>query len=156
MGETASDQVQGDEAHGLDDLIDQEQVNEEQQEHEDQQELINADQPTSDEVERAKQMAAMINDKFLVGVNFVCCPSVAIDQIADREKGNEAFFPLALKHGGEVPPWLLTLYKDWMPYIGAAYYMGKTIAVARKVEAAIQEQAEEEHKKQQGDNDGEE
>lgn len=147
-------QGEGNEPHGLDDLIEKESVNEQQQEKQQQQELIKANEPSQAEIEQAKKLAAEINGAFLSGVNYMVCPSVEIDKIAEREKGDEAFYPLALKHGGKMPPWLAVFYEDYKPYIGAAIYMGKTIAVARQVERHIQEQQAEAEKEKQQNSEG--
>lgn len=111
-----------------------------------------ANQPDPDEVERARKLAEKMNASFLWAVNRTQCPHVAIDELVDREKGNEAFEPLAEKWGGEVPPWLEAM----QPYIAAGVYMGTTIITARQAEAAVIEQAERRHQQEQGARDGEE
>lgn len=94
-------------------------------------------QPTREEIERARKLAEKMNEGFLWVVNRTQCPHVDIDQIVDRQKGADAFEPLAERWGGEVPEWL----QQFSPYIGAGVYMATTIVTARQVERQVIEQA---------------
>jgi hypothetical protein len=109
-------------------------------------------QPTPDEAAAAAALAARINGGFLWLVNRTQCPHVDIDELVNREKGNEAFLPLAEKWGGEVPPWLAVLE----PYIAAGVYMGTTIVTAKQVEAQIVAQAKAAAESEAGGDSGEE
>lgn len=97
-----------------------------------------ASKPDPDEIEKARALAERMNGGFLWMVNRTQCPHVKIDEIVEREKGDDAFLPLAEKWGGEVPEWL----QQFSPYIGAGVYMATTIITARQVERQILEQAE--------------
>lgn len=90
-------------------------------------------QPSREEIERARQLAEKMNAGFLWMVNRTQCPHVEISKIVDEQKGVEAFEPLAERWGGEVPEWL----QQFSPYIGAGIYMATTIVTARQVEAQI-------------------
>lgn len=98
-------------------------------------------EPSREELERARKLAEKMNAGFLWMVNRTQCPHVDIDQIVEAEKGIEAFEPLAEKWGGEVPAWV----QQFSPYIGAGVYMATTIVTARQVERQVLEN----HKKQQ-------
>lgn len=90
-------------------------------------------QPSREEIERARKLAEKMNAGFLWMVNRTQCPHVDINKIVDQQKGVEAFEPLAERWGGEVPEWL----QQFSPYIGAGIYMATTIVTARQVEAQI-------------------
>jgi hypothetical protein len=110
-------------------------------------------QPSKAEQQQAEALAARINTGFLWLVNRTQCPHVHIDDIVNREAGNDAFLPLAEKWGGEVPPWMAALE----PYIAAGVYMGSTIVTAKQVEAQVIEDARQAQKAQQeSGGDGEE
>lgn len=108
------------------------------------------DQPSPDDIEAARRLAEKMNDGFLWVVNRTQCPHVQIDQIVDRQKGVDAFEPLAERWGGEVPEWV----QQFMPYIGAGVYMATTIVTARQVERQITEAAEKQQDSE-GGTDGE-
>lgn len=108
-----------------------------------------ANQPDPEEEERARKLAEKINSGFLKAVKFTQAPHVDIEQIVDREKGNEAFLPLAQEFGGEVPPWLAAMIEKYDPYIKAGWYMGTTIYAARKAEAQVLEYLERQRRQQQ-------
>ena len=97
-----------------------------------------ANRPDPEELRQAEQLAKRINAGFLWAVNRTQCPHVNIDEIVNREQGDEAFIPLAEKWGGEVPEWVQAL----QPYIAAGVYMGSTIITARQIERQIIEEAE--------------
>lgn len=111
-----------------------------------------ASRVTPEEAEKARKLAEQMNSSFLWIVNRTQCPHVDIDQIVEREKGVDAFEPLAEKWGGEVPEWLL----QFQPYIGAGVYMATTIVTARQIERQVLEAAAAEKQKQEGGNDGQE
>lgn len=111
-----------------------------------------ANQPDPEETQRAEALAEKINASFLWIVNRTQCPHVNIDEIVNREQGNEAFVPLAEKWGGEVPPWMEAL----QPYLAAGVYMGTTIVTARQVERQIMEQAERQQAEQEEAEHGQE
>lgn len=94
-------------------------------------------EPSPEEEKRARELAERMNAGFLWIVNRTQCPHVNIEEIVDRQKGNEAFEPLAEKWGGEVPAWI----QQFSPYIGAGVYMATTIITARQVERQILEEA---------------
>lgn len=102
-------------------------------------------QPSREEIERARKLAEKMNGGFLWVVNRTQCPHVDIDQIVNREAGNEAFEPLAERWGGEVPAWL----QQFEPYIAAGVYMATTIATARQVERQVIEKARAKQQQQQ-------
>lgn len=126
------------EAHGLDDLMEELGKEEAEKAKAEQEEKEQAEQPSQSDMEKAKALASRMNDGFLWVVDKTVCPSVPIDDVADREKGVEAMLPLALEFGGEVPPFVLVLMKKYGPYIKAGVYMGSTIYAAKATEAAIQ------------------
>ena len=95
-------------------------------------------EPSPEEVKKARELAERMNAGFLWIVNRTQCPHVEIDKIVERAKGDEAFEPLAEKWGGEVPAWV----QQFSPYIGAGVYMATTIITARQVERQILEEAE--------------
>ena len=129
-------EVSENEEFGLDDLIDEESK-------ERAAEALEAEQPSKSEQQRAEEFAAKLNAGFLFGVNKVVCPSVErIDDIVDREAGNEALTPLALEMGGTIPPWLAEFMKKYDPYIKAGVYMGMTVYAASQIEKAIQAEKE--------------
>lgn len=100
-------------------------------------------QPDQSEIERARAFAEKLNTGFLFGVNRLVCPSVVdIDEVVDREAGNEALLPLAMELGGDVPPWVLAFQEKYGPWIKAGVYMGTTIYTLKKVEMMLQEEAE--------------
>jgi hypothetical protein len=112
--------------HGLDEFIaDYEQSEAEQA-------RIDA-KPDASEVKRAEALAEKMNGSFLWLVNRTQCPHVALKEMVNKEEGEAAFYGLAEKWGGEVPPWMEAV----QPYIAAGVYMGVTIAVARDAEAAV-------------------
>jgi len=125
---------------GLDDFI---------QEWEDDQAEAEAEanKVSPEDKEKVRAMAAKMDDGFLWLVTRTQCPHVQLDQMVDREKGREAFMPLAEKFGGEVPPWMI----QFEPYIAAGMYMGGVIMTARKAEAQALAQIE----AQKGAGDGE-
>lgn len=105
-------------------------------------------QPSKEEIERARKLAEKMNDGFLWLVNRTQCPHVNIDQVIEREKGVEAFEPLAERWGGEVPEWL----QQFSPYIGAGVYMATTIVTARQVERQVIEAARAKQQQEGGAN----
>jgi hypothetical protein len=133
------------EGPGLDELM--EQYKEEQTEAE---RLEN--QPDKAEIEQARKLAEKMNSSFLWVVNRTQCPHVAINELVEKEQGDEAFLGLAEKWGGEMPPWLEAL----QPYIAAGVYMGVTISTARAAESQVIAAARaEQAKQQQGADNGE-
>lgn len=111
-----------------------------------------ANQPDPEEIRQAEELAKRINGGFLWVVNRTQCPHVNIDEIVDREQGDEAFLPLAEKWGGEVPEWLQAL----QPYIAAGVYMGSTIITARQIERQMLEEAERRKNREEVHANGEE
>lgn len=103
-------------------------------------------EPTAEEKRKAKQLAEDMNNGFLWGVQNFLCPHVDLDQVIKREKGNQAFEPLAEKFGGEVPEWI----KPFKPYFAAGIYMGMTIREARRYEAMAVEQLKNQAKQEAG------
>lgn len=134
MSEAISNQENED--FNLDDLIEAEaRETKEQQEEE--------AKPDQSELERARAFAEKLNAVFLFGVSKAVCPSVEnIDDIVNREEGNEALTPLALEMGGTVPPWLSEFLAKYDPYIKAGIYAGMTVFTAAKIEKHLQEEAE--------------
>ena len=129
------------EEFGLDDLI-------EAEERESKEKLAEEEKPDDDELEKARAFAEKINMVFLFGVNKAVCPSVeTIDDVIDREAGNEALLPLALSMGGTTPEWMIEFMAKYDPYIKAGVYMGMTVYTASKIEKALKEQAEKEPEK---------
>lgn len=108
-------------------------------------------QPTKDEIERARKLAEKMNSGFLWIVNRTQCPHVKIDQVIDREEGDEAFQALAERWGGEVPEWM----QRFEPYVAAGLYMGTAIVTARQAEAqAVEILKQQAIQQQQGGADG--
>jgi hypothetical protein len=132
------------EEDGLDDLVQEWESEKADAEAE-------ASRPSAEEERRAKELAERMNAGFLWIVNRTQCPHVDIEEIVDREKGNEAFEPLAEKWGGEVPAWV----QQFSPYIGAGVYMATTIVTARQIERQMVEEAERKEKAQGGQDGGE-
>ncbi|WP_250655047.1 hypothetical protein [Alkalimarinus coralli] len=138
------DAVEENEEFGLDDLIEAESVeaaNQAQAENE----------PSVDELERARAFAEKLNGGFLWGVDRFVCPSANIDELIDREAGTEALTPLALEMGGTMPPWLAEALKKYDPYIKAGTYMGVTIWTAQQIEKQIQAANEEQKPERPGE-----
>lgn len=102
-------------------------------------------EPTKAEKEKAEKLARKLNSGFLYVVNRTACPHVKVDQVIDREEGDQAFQDLAERWGGEVPEWLAR----WEPYIAAGVYMGTTIATARQAERQAIEILKAQHQQQQ-------
>lgn len=90
-----------------------------------------ADKLDPAEIEKARKLAEKMNAGFLWIVNRTQCPHVKIDQVIDRDEGDEAFQALAERWGGEVPAWL----QRFEPYVAAGVYMGTAIVTARQAEA---------------------
>lgn len=150
MSDDAAVPVEEQEGAGLDDMIQEW----EQQEAEAEAEASKLD---PEQQERARKLAEKINGGFLKVVKYTQAPHVELEQIIDREKGNEAFLPLAEEFGGEVPPWLAAMLEKYDPYIKAGWYMGTTIYAARKAEAQVVEYLEKKQRQQQqGAVDGQE
>lgn len=126
---------------GLDDLINEWEDDQAEAEAE-------ANKATPEDLEKARKLAEKMNGGFLWMVNRTQCPHVQLDQVIDREQGDEAFLPLAEKFGGEVPPWLA----QFEPYIAAGIYMGSVIITARAAEGQALELIEQQ---KQGAEDGE-
>ncbi|NIB44742.1 hypothetical protein HBA55_34500 [Pseudomaricurvus alkylphenolicus] len=127
---------------GLDHLIEAEDAAEQAEQRAQQEEKAKAEQPTHDDIERAKAFASQLNGAFLFGVDKVVCPSIDIGDHVDPSEGDAKLLPLALAMGGEIPTWLKELIAQWGPYVGAGLYMGTTIYQARKLELAERERAE--------------
>ena len=108
-----------------------------------------ANQPDPEDTERARKMAEKMNAGFLWAVKATQCPHVDIDQVIDREAGNEAFIPLAERWGGEVPEWVQAMMDQYHPYIAAGWYMGTAIIKARQAEAAVIAHMERQRQQQQ-------
>lgn len=130
------------EAHGLDDLIGDLEAEEQTEQRQREKEAEQAEKLTAEQEAKVRAMAERINSGFLFVVDRAVCPSVPVDQVADREKGNEAFYPLAKELGGEMPEWLAEFLDKYNPYIKAGVYMGMTIYTARICETAAVEAAE--------------
>ncbi len=131
-----------DEAHGLDDLIGDLETEEQTEQRQREKEAEQAEKLTAEQEAKVRAMAARLNGGFLFVVDKAVCPSVPVDKIADRDKGNEAFYPLAKELNGEMPQWMAEFIEKYNPYIKAGVYMGMTIYTARKCEAAAVEAAE--------------
>ena len=117
---------------GIDDLIEAEETEKAQAQAE-------AARPDDAELQKARLLAEKMNAGFLFGVNKLVCPSVDdLEQLIDREAGNDALLPLAMELGGEVPPWLVALQEKYGPWIGAGMYMGTTIYTLKKAEKQLQ------------------
>ena len=125
---------------GLDDLIEEWEAEQGEKEAE-------ANKASPEDLEKARKLAEKMNGGFLWMVNRTQCPHVQLDQVIDREQGDEAFLPLAEKFGGEVPPWLA----QFEPYIAAGIYMGSVIITARAAEGQALELIEQQ---KQGAEDG--
>jgi len=109
-------------------------------------------QPSKEDIEKARKLAEKMNAGFLWIVNRTQCPHVDISKIVEEEQGVDAFEPLAERWGGEVPEWL----QQFIPYIGAGVYMATTIVTARQVERQVIEQAKANQQQQEGAQHGEE
>lgn len=128
------------EEFGLDDLIEAEEKESEQKQRESAQQQEEESKPDNFELEKARLLASKMNWGFLFAVNKLVCPSIDnIDEYIDREAGNEAFVPLALEMGGEVPEWVLTLQKKYGPYFVAGAYAAGTIYSLKQVEKQIKQ-----------------
>jgi len=101
-------------------------------------------------VKRAEALAAKMNGSFLWMVNRTQCPHVALKEMVNQQEGEDAFYGLAEKWGGEVPAWMEAV----QPYIAAGVYMGVTIAVARDAEASVVEAAKQQAQKKAGPENG--
>lgn len=134
----AAENWNDEEGAGLDELIGEWEAAE-------QAEQAEAEKLTPDQEAAARKFAEKMNTGFLWVVQKTQCPHVDIEQLVDREAGNEALLPLAEAWGGETPPWLAALMEKYDPYIKAGWYMGMTIYTAKQAEAYVVEQA----KKQQ-------
>lgn len=93
-------------------------------------------EPSKEELKKARELAERMNEGFLWIVNRTQCPHIDINETVDKAKGNEAFEPLAEKWGGEVPAWV----QQFSPYIGAGVYMATTIVKARQLERQVLEE----------------
>lgn len=149
--EHIEDQDNQEEAHGLDELIQEEEGNLEQEAAKREAAEEKAKQLTQAQIEKAKVLAARMNGVFLFAVDKAVCPSVPVSDIVDRAKGDAALLPLAMSWGGEMPDWLERFLEQYQPYIAAGVYMGTTIYTARRVEIAIRQQAEDQAKQEQQD-----
>lgn len=142
---TEAAEVIENEVDGLDDMI-------EQWEDEQAAEEAKANEPTPEDKEKAEKLAKKMNTGFLWIVNRTQCPHVKIDQVIDRDEGDEAFEALAERWGGEVPEWL----QRFEPYIAAGVYMGTAVVTARQAEAQAVEILKQRQQQQEAGQHGEE
>jgi len=143
MSKAAEQISEQEEEHGLGEFIEEFEAQEAEQER------INS-QPDASEVKRAEALAAKMNGSFLWLVNRTQCPHVALKEMVNQQEGEDAFYGLAEKWGGEVPAWMEAV----QPYIAAGVYMGVTIAVARDAEASVVEAAKQQAQKKAGPENG--